>query len=57
MANRLLSQFLGFNTPRDFLTSIKNNADLYVNTEDLRGIMRELNSKGFVDNVVTQVHY
>jgi PAS domain S-box-containing protein len=54
LVNPSLAQMFGFNSPEEFLTSIKNISKLYVNPEERSHILKTIENRGFVDGVEIQ---
>ena len=52
--NRKLAQIYGFNSPHEFLTSIKDASQLYLNPEDRQVLRRKMNNRGYVNELEFQ---
>lgn len=49
LVNPRLADIFGFKSPDDFMVSVHNISELYINPEDRPPILHEMNTKGFVD--------
>ena len=54
LVNPKFAQLFGYDSPEEFLSSVPNIYQLYVNPEDRPPILQEVNKKGFVDGATAR---
>ena len=57
MVNPRLSQMFGYKSPEDFIASVENMYQLYVNPHERPSILKKIQTSGFVDGVEIQFRH